>query len=188
MFVVSTAYWYVFQGQTPVKHLLTQSQLRWLGHVVLMPSNRLLYGELCLGQRPANCRKKRFMCHVRTALVKCSIKTSELETSANDRAAWKAVCTEGLSSSWMTASLSLRSILQSVTWLQQNQRLVHDVPTAVEYVRRSSDIGVIFGASRPAYTSSSESAAVESVPVYLTAWETRHQNHDLLCVKCDVGH
>jgi len=38
-----------------VEYLLLQRQLRWLGHVIRLSSNRLprrlLYGELLLGQR-----------------------------------------------------------------------------------------------------------------------------------------
>ena len=42
----------------PIELLLLQRQLRWLGHVIRMPSNRLprrlFYGELLLGQRPCS--------------------------------------------------------------------------------------------------------------------------------------
>jgi len=47
----------------------------------VMPGNcllrRLLYGELSLGQRPADRPKKRFMDRMRAILLKCSIKTSD---------------------------------------------------------------------------------------------------------------
>jgi len=94
-----------------VKHLLSQRQLRWLEHVIQMPSNclprQLFYRELSLEQWLANRPKKWYICHMRDVLLKCSIKTSDVEASANDRDTWKAVCTEGLSSLmnvWISAS------------------------------------------------------------------------------------
>jgi len=50
------------------EHLLLQRQLRWLGHVIRMPSNRLprrlLYGELLSGQRPVGRPKLRYSDHI----------------------------------------------------------------------------------------------------------------------------
>ena len=73
---------------TPVEHLLVQQQLRWLGHVIRMPSNRLprrlLYGELSAGQRPANRPKKWFMDHVKAIQLRCSIDLSDLEAAATE--------------------------------------------------------------------------------------------------------
>ena len=49
------------------EHLLLERQLRWLGHVIGMPDNRLprrlLYGELTVGQRSVGRPKKRFIDH-----------------------------------------------------------------------------------------------------------------------------
>ena len=50
------------------EHLLLQRQLRCVGHVIRMPSNRLprriLYGELVNGQRLAGGHKLRYMDHI----------------------------------------------------------------------------------------------------------------------------
>ena len=96
---------------TPVEHLLVQRQLRWLGHVIRMSSNRLprrmLYGELSDGQRTANRPKKRFMDHVKAILLRCSIDLSNLEVAAADRDEWRAICEEGLDklkNNWISAS------------------------------------------------------------------------------------
>lgn len=71
---------------------ITQHQLRWLGHVIRMPYNRLprrvLYGQLQLGQRSAGGQKKRFKDQIKTALKRCKIKPGDLENMAADRNTW----------------------------------------------------------------------------------------------------
>ena len=61
---------FVKAGITPTEHLLLQRQLRWQGHVIRMPDNRmprwLLYGELTLGQRSVGRPKKRFIDHIKS--------------------------------------------------------------------------------------------------------------------------
>ena len=76
-----------------------------------MPSNRLprrlLYGKLSAGQRPANRSKKRFMDHVKSILLRCSIDLSNLEAAAADRDEWRAICKEELdklNNYWISAS------------------------------------------------------------------------------------
>jgi len=75
-----------------VELLLLQRQLRWLGHVIRMPSNRLprrlLYGELQLGQRPVGRPKLRYSDHIKSVLRKCNIPESQLEALAEDRVLW----------------------------------------------------------------------------------------------------
>ena len=78
-----------------------QRQLRWIGHVIQMQSNRLprhiLYSELQHSQRGAcGGQKKRFSDHVKAISKKCSIPPDQLDTLASDREAWKDVCEEGL--------------------------------------------------------------------------------------------
>jgi len=59
------------------EHLLLQRQLRWVGHVIRMSSNRLPrrihYGELVNGQRLPGCPKLQYMDHIRRILNKCNI-------------------------------------------------------------------------------------------------------------------
>ena len=95
----------------PVGHLLFQRQLRWLGHVIRMPDNRLprrlLYGELTVGQRSAGRPRKRFVDHIKANLLECNIKPNDLEALASDRDVWRTVCDAALSSlkqDWITAS------------------------------------------------------------------------------------
>jgi len=77
-----------------------QRQLRWVGHVIRMLSNRLprriLYSELQQGQRAAGGQKKRFSDQLKTTLRKCSIPPAQLETLAADREEWREVCDESL--------------------------------------------------------------------------------------------
>jgi len=85
-----------------IEHLLLQRQLRWLGHVVRMPSNwlprRLLYGELLIGQRPVGRPKLRYSDHIKSVLWKCDIPEADLEQLAADRDSWRSTCATGLES------------------------------------------------------------------------------------------
>ena len=77
-----------------------QRQLRWLGHVIRMPSyrlpRRLLYGALQQGQRSAGGQKKRFSIHIKDTLKKCGIPPEQLEVLASDRDTWRTTCNQGL--------------------------------------------------------------------------------------------
>jgi len=84
------------------EYLLLQRQLRWLDHVIRMPSNRLprrlLYGELLLGQRPVGRPKLRYSDNVKSVLRKCNIPEADLEVLAADRELWSSTCAAGLNS------------------------------------------------------------------------------------------
>jgi len=76
-----------------------QRQLRWVGHVIRMQSNRLpcriLYSELQQGQRAAGGPEKHFSDQLKATFRKCSIPPAQLETLAGDRVEWQDVCYEG---------------------------------------------------------------------------------------------
>ena len=83
-----------------MEHLVMQRQLRWVGHVIRMQSNRLprrvLYSEIQNGQRDVGGQKKRFSDQVKATLRKCSIPPNHLKALAADRNAWRNTCEEGL--------------------------------------------------------------------------------------------
>jgi len=83
----------------PLETLLLQRQLRWAGHVIRMPGNRLprhmLYGELTKGKRTVGGQHKRFKDNLKANLKKCGIPPQGLETSAADRNRWRQECAAG---------------------------------------------------------------------------------------------
>ena len=82
-----------------IEATITQHQLRWLGHVVRMPQDRLprrvLYGQLHHGQRLAGGPKKRYKDQLKTSLRKCNIRPEDLEATAADRVLWRQHCQDG---------------------------------------------------------------------------------------------
>ncbi|KAJ3582234.1 hypothetical protein NHX12_015722 [Muraenolepis orangiensis] len=62
-----------------IEATITQHQLRWLGHVVRMPSNRLPR------RRSAGGQKKRYKDQLKTALKKCKVRPEALEDVAADQ-------------------------------------------------------------------------------------------------------
>ena len=90
-----------------LEYILYQRQLRWVGQVVRMPTNRLprqlLYGELRQGQRTVGRPKKRFADHLKCILKWCGIPVASFENLAADRDVWKSTCRTGLDA-WEAAS------------------------------------------------------------------------------------
>lgn len=78
--------------------MITQHQLRWLGHVVRMPSGILpqsTIGQLHHGHHSAGGQKKRYKDQLKTALRKCKIRPEALEAVAADRNTWCQLCQDG---------------------------------------------------------------------------------------------
>ena len=84
----------------PLEIILTQRQLRWLGHTIRMPEERLprkvLYGELAVGRRHPGGPRKRLKDHLKTTFKKCGIEPTTIENVAADRRVWRSTCQEGL--------------------------------------------------------------------------------------------
>ena len=83
-----------------VEATVTQHQLRWLGHVIRMPEERLprkvLYGQLHLGQRLAGGPKKRYKDQLKTAMKKCGLNPTQLEDTAAQRSIWRQLLHQGV--------------------------------------------------------------------------------------------
>ena len=80
-------------GLPSIFTILMQSQLRWAGHVVRMPDERLpkrlFYGELQHGQRSHGGQKKRFKDTLKASLKAFAINPDTWEQTAMDRATWR---------------------------------------------------------------------------------------------------
>ena len=86
-------------GCYSIETILAARQLRWTGHVIRMPANRLprrvLYGELAVGGRSVGRPFKRYSDTVKTSLKKSNIDPADLETAATDRTTWRVACRTG---------------------------------------------------------------------------------------------
>ena len=76
-----------------VEAMLTRRTLRWVGHTIRMPDERLpkkvLFSELAEGTRRPGGQKKRYKDHVKTTLKACNIDPNNLEDLATDRGQWR---------------------------------------------------------------------------------------------------
>ena len=83
-------------GCLSMEALIIKRQLRWIGHVICMPENRLprklFYGELTSGYRACGGRRKRFKDHLHSVLKQCSIPAPKLESLAACHSSWRSTC------------------------------------------------------------------------------------------------
>jgi len=86
-------------GKTSLETILLRRQLKWLGHVIRMPGNRLTHRLLVnspTSRRSVGSQKKRFKDHIKSSLSKCGILLDRLEKLARDLQEWRAVCDKWL--------------------------------------------------------------------------------------------
>jgi len=87
----------------PTELFLFQQQLRWLGHLIRMPSTclpcKVLYGQL-IGQRSKEGQNKHFKDDIKACLKKCNVPFSQLEALAANQNTWKSTCETCLTISW----------------------------------------------------------------------------------------
>jgi hypothetical protein len=78
---------------------LMQCQIRWAGHVVRMPDNRipkqLFYGELQEGKRTKGGQRKRFKDTLKSSLKAFNIDPDDWEALAKDRSHWRSITHKG---------------------------------------------------------------------------------------------
>ncbi len=86
-------------NQPSIHTLLMRAQIRWAGHIVRMPDERipkqLLYGDLCIGKRSVGGQRKRFKDTLKTSLKSFSIDTSTWEQLAVNRTTWRELISKG---------------------------------------------------------------------------------------------
>jgi len=86
-------------NQPSIYTLLMRAQIRWAGHTVRMPDERipkqLLFGELSDGKRSVGGQKKRFKDTLKTSLKSFNIDTTTWEKLAGNRSAWRDLTYKG---------------------------------------------------------------------------------------------
>ena len=88
-------------GIPSLEEIILKRQLRWFGHVVRMPEDRLprqvLYGELGDGKRSAGGQRKRYKDNTKRSLKQFHIDPLTAESNAADRCGWRQQVTAGAS-------------------------------------------------------------------------------------------
>ena len=90
----------LLQAKMPsIDALLTQSQLRWSGHLVRMQDNRLpkrlFYSELSEGHSSRGRPKLRYKDNLKKSLHKCDIVQEQWEITATNRSEWRQATRKG---------------------------------------------------------------------------------------------
>ena len=120
-------------GCLSVECLIISQQLRWIGHVISMPENRLprklFYGELVHGQGG---QKKRYCDHFHSILKLCNISANDFESLAADRLSWKSISRTGVT-----------SFEADRTQARETQRQLRHQRQQQAQDRPSSDLGTI---------------------------------------------
>jgi len=81
---------------TRIEAFLLKGQLRWVGHVMRMPENRIpkqvFFGQLASGKRPQRGPARRYKDTLRINLKQCNINPGSLTSATSDRSSWRTLC------------------------------------------------------------------------------------------------
>lgn len=84
---------------TSIHTMLSKAQLRWSGHLVRMPDERLpkqiFYGELKHGKRSHGGQRKRYKDCLKSSLKNLNINPNDWEKAACDRSEWRSLIHQG---------------------------------------------------------------------------------------------
>ena len=84
---------------TSASVMVMKAQLRWSGHVVRMPGNRLpqkiFYGEFVKDKRSQGEQSKMYKDRLKSTLKLCNIDVDNWERIAQDRKSWRKVVSSG---------------------------------------------------------------------------------------------
>jgi len=168
--ILGFRWWHKVTLEFGIQLMLMQRQLRWIGHVIRMPSNRLrhriLYGELLSGRRYPGGQKKRFSDKTKLIVKCCHIPPEQLEALASDRQIWRDTCDSGLATflaEYESAAENLRVRRHQPATVP---RLVTVVRTATGLVRRPSACTAITVPTENDYNicSGASSSSVDGLP------------------------
>ena len=85
--------------QTSIHTILIKAQLRWSGHLVRMPDERLpkqmFYGELKHGKRSQGGQRKRYKDCMKSSMKKFNIDSNNWEETACNRSTWRSLIHKG---------------------------------------------------------------------------------------------
>ena len=88
-------------GMSTLEEIILSRQLRWVGHVVRMPPERLprqvLYGELETGDRSAGGQRKRYKDNLKRTLKQFKINPTSFDRAAGERNKWRQLVSDGAS-------------------------------------------------------------------------------------------
>jgi len=85
---------------TGIEAFLLKAQLRWAGHVMRMPDDRIpkqvFCGQLAVGTRPQCGPVRHYKDSLKETVKKCGMQPSTLSIDSQDRSNWKSQCQEAV--------------------------------------------------------------------------------------------
>jgi len=87
-------------GITGIEAFLLKAQLRWAGHAMRMPDDRIpkqvFCGQLAVGTRPQCGPVRRYKNSIKETMKKCEVQPSTLSIDSQDRSNWRSQCQEAV--------------------------------------------------------------------------------------------
>ena len=108
--------------------VLKLAQLRWTGHVIRMPDERLpkkvFYGELQEGKRSQGCQKKRYKDTLKASLKDFDIPIGFLEQTSQERSKWRGLINKAAALYEKIEAVKLKENTEKAKPIPRSQQLI----------------------------------------------------------------